>query len=1058
MLYRLLTGQLPFQADEPMEWIHCHIARRPVPPAERRPGVPAALSAVVMKCLTKTAEERYQTAAGLVADLERCLAAWRATGTIETFELGAQDIPDRLRIPAKLYGREREVAELLAAFERVAGGGPLEFVLVSGYAGVGKSAVVHELHKALAQLGGHFAAGKFDQYKRDIPYSTLAQAFQDLIRGFLGKDENELNSWREAFRAALDSNGALMVALVPELKLVIGDQPPVPDLPPQEAEHRFQKTFCRFTSVFARAGHPLVLFLDDLQWLDAATLDLLAYLAAHAELQHVLLVGAYRDNEVDAGHPLMRCLDNVRQAGGRVHEIVLAPLTPSHLERLVADALRCPQQEVAPLARMIYDKTGGNPLFVIQSLTALAEDKLLAFDAGRRGWRVGDLNHIHARAFTDNVAELMARKLTRLPEAARQALALFACLGNAASVDILGLVLQLAPKAVHASLCEAVRAGLAVRRDDGYAFLHDRAQEAAYSLIPAEARAETHLRIGRSLISGLDPGALADRIFEVVSQLNRGSERVDSRQERERIAELNLLAGRRAKGATAYASALAYFAAGAALLPDDCWERRYDLQFALQLSRAECEFLTGARDEAEARFAELAHRAASLPDLATVTRLRVELFLTVGQSVRATEICLDYLRRVGVEWSAQPTDEEVRQEYDGMWSRLGGRPIEALLDLPRMSDPVARGTLDVLATAMPAALFTDSNLRYLVIGRIANLSLEHGNSDASCNAYAWLGAIVGAHFGDYEAGFRFGQLGIDLVDQRGLDRFKARVYQDFGSHVIHWSRPLQSARVWLRRAFEAAQQAGDLTYASYSCANLVTHLFVSGDPLAEVQREAESMLDFVRHAQFGLIIDVIAPQVQLVRTLRGLTPVFGTFDADGFDEGRFEQHLEEDPHLVIPACWYWIRKLPSRPRPRPANLSGRRNSSSRRSNTSFLPRWPTREPVPVRSPTSSVSIGRHWPRTTAVSSAGPPAVRKISPIAPPWSVRRSRASMGAPWMPSFFTSGPFAPPVTTTSSTRRRWPMNWRGGSTSPAASKPPAWRILGTRAVVMRNGALTAW
>jgi PAS domain S-box-containing protein len=908
MLYRLLTGRLPFEADDPLEWVHCHLARMPVPPHELVPDVPQVVSDLVLKLLAKMPEERYQSAGGLLVDLEHCLAQWQETGEIAPFALGRRDVADRFRIPQKLYGREREITALLAAFETVATTGAAMLVTVAGPAGVGKSALTQALRQPIEERGGYFLAGKFDQYQRDIPYATLVQAFDSLVRQILSESNASIAHWRKAIREALEPNAQLMASLIPQLEFVIGPQPPVPDVAPQDVQRRFLLVFRRFFSIFARQEHPLVLFLDDLQWVDAATLGVLVDLATHPEVGHLLLIGAYRDNEVDSNHPLMHELEAIRQAGGATQSIVLTSLTIDDVAQLVAESLHCPPSDARPLAQLVLDKTGGNPFFTRQFLTALADEKLLTIEPGCGTW-VWDLGRIQAKGYTDNVGDLMVDKIARLPEHTRKALKTFACLSNAADCQTLALVLEQSQEAMHDILQEAVRAGLVIRRGGDYAFLHDRIQEAAYSLIPEEARAGAHLRIGRLLASGLSREEIGERIFDVVNQLNHGHGLVETSEERNRIAGLNLMAGKRAKGATAYASALAYLAAGAAMLAEGCWERRYDLAFAIELSRAECEFLTGARDAAEARFAELARRAAGLSDLATVTRLRVELFLTVGQSARAIEVCLDYLRRVGVQWSAYPTEEEVRREYDQMWRRLGGCPIEALLDLPRMSDPVACGTLDVLATAMPAALFTDSNLRYLVIGRIANLSLEHGNSDASCNAYAWLGAILGTYFGDYEAGFRFGQLGIDLVDQRGLDRFKARVYQDFGSHVIYWSRHLQSACMWIRRAFEAAQQAGDLTYAAYSCANLVTHLLVSGEPLAEVQREAESRLDFARHAQFGFIIDIIIGQIQLVRTLRGLTPVFGSFDAADFDEGRFEQHLEEDPHLAIPACWYWIRKL-----------------------------------------------------------------------------------------------------------------------------------------------------
>ena len=488
--YQMLTGTLPFTAGDPMEWVHCHIARRPVPPARRLTTVPEAISAIVMKLLAKTAEERYQTATGVEHDLRHCLAEWECHGSIDGFSLGQKDTPDRLLIPETLYGRERETAALLAAFDRVVENGAPELVLVSGYSGVGKSSVVNELHKVLVPPRGLFAAGKFDQYKRDIPYATLAQALQSLVRSLLAKSDTELDTWRAALREALGPNGQLMVDLIPALEPLIGLQSPVPELPPQDAQRRFQLVFRRLLSVFARPEHPLALFLDDLQWLDAATLELLGDLTTQSDVGSLLLLGAYRDNEVGPTHPLARSLQEIRRAGGRVSEIVLSPLARADVLRFVADALHSTAEAAAPLANLIYDKTGGNPFFTIQFLTALAEEKLLVFSPGAGRW-LWDLKRIRAKGFTENVVDLMVGKLARLPPAAQEALQWLAALGNTADFAMLALILGQSADSVHAALWEAVQAGLVLRRDETYAFLHDRVQEAAYSLIPEMDAART---------------------------------------------------------------------------------------------------------------------------------------------------------------------------------------------------------------------------------------------------------------------------------------------------------------------------------------------------------------------------------------------------------------------------------------------------------------------------------------------------------------------------------------------------------------------------------------
>jgi PAS domain S-box-containing protein len=908
VFYQMLTGALPFTASDPTEWVHCHVARKPAPPGD---WVPAPISKIVMKLLAKAAEERYQSAAGLERDLRRCLADWERQRRIDDFPLGLNDAPDRLLIPETLYGRTREVAILLAGFERIVQGGAPELVLVSGYSGIGKSAVVNELHKVLVPLRGLFASGKFDQYKRDIPYSTLAQAFQGLVRPLLAKSDAELRAWRGGFLEALEPNARLMTDLVPELKLIIGEQPPIPELEPRQAQSRFQLVFRRFIGVFARPEHPLALFIDDLQWLDAATLDLLEDLLTRSELQHLMLFGAYRDNEVDATHPLMRKLDAIRQAGAQVQEIHLKPLARDDLGQLIADALRCEPERSSPLAQLVQEKTAGSPFFVIQFLHTLAGEGLLAFDHDAARWR-WDLERIHAKSYTDNVVDLMALKLSRLPVETQQALYQMACLGNTAEMTMLAIVLQITEEQVHEALWPAVRQELVERVEGSYKFVHDRVQEAAYSLTPETLRAEVHLRIGRLLAAQTPPEKREGTIFEIVNQMNRGAGLITSRDEREQLAELNLIAGKRAKASTAYASALTYLHLSGTLLAEDSWERRRELIFAVELNRAECEFLTGQLSVADERLGALSNRAATTVEQAVVTCLHIDVCTTLDQSDRAVAVCLDYLRHVGIEWSPHPTEEDVRREYERIWSLLGSRTIEELIDLPLMDEPATLATVEVLSRATSPSTYTDANLAALTICKAITLSLEYGNCDASCFAYAMFASLAGPRFGEYQAGFRFGQLGYELVERRGLKRFEASTYHLFVVFVVRWMQHVRDRGDLLGRAFDAANRIGDLTRAAYTRNTLNSDLLFAGEPLPEVQGEAERGLTFVEKARFGLVIDIITTQLALIRMLRGFTPKFGCFDDGQFHEVQMESRLSGNPALAIAMCWYWIRKLQAR--------------------------------------------------------------------------------------------------------------------------------------------------
>jgi PAS domain S-box-containing protein len=909
-LYELLTGSLPFIASDPMEWVHSHLARQPIPPHERLKNVPLAVSAIIMKLLAKTPEDRYQTAYGAKRDLGRGLAEWEEHGSINQFLLGEYDVPDRLLIPEKLYGRASEIRRLLASFDRIVSGGRPELVLVSGYAGIGKSSVVNEVHKALVPPRALFASGKVDQYKRDIPYATLAQASQSLIHQLLGKSEAELAQWRDALRKALDLNGRLIVDLVPELKLIIGEQPQVPELPVHDAQHRFQLVLRRFIGVFATEEHPLALFLDDLQWLDAATLDLLEDLLTRTDVQHLLLIGAYRENEVKAGHPLVNKLQAIRRAGGTVDEISLSPLNPTDLLQLVADSLHCEPEQVASLAYLIHEKTAGNPFFAIQFISTLADEGLLAFnhDEGRWFW---DLNHIHAKGYTDNVVDLLVGKLNRLPVETQGALEQLACLGNSADVTLLRIVTEVSSEEVHTQLWDAIRTGLISYADNSYRFVHDRIQEAAYSLIPEQLRAETHLRIGRLLAGRTPQQEREERIFEIVSQLNRATHLITSNDERKSVAEFNLIAARRAKHSTAYASALVYLATGRTLLTEESWDADYDIVFSLGCLTAECELLTADMESAERRLSSLAARAKSAHDLAVVTRLQLTLDTASDRLDRGVEMCLQYLRRGGMDWSAHPTSDEVRREYDRIWSLLGDRQIEDLLHLPLVSDPDVLDVLEVLTELVTPAVFFDKDLCALVICRMVNLSLDHGNSDASCFAYVWFGIVVGPRFGNYEDAFRFGQLGYDLLGKRGLKRYEARTCLCFAV-VIPWTKHARNSRDLVRHAFDVAYRMGDFTYAAYSFTQLVTNFLAVGDSLAEAQVEAEKGVEFAKSARVGLVVDIVRSDLQLIRALRGLTSKFGTFNDKEFDETEFERHLASNPALADAGFGYWTLKTEAR--------------------------------------------------------------------------------------------------------------------------------------------------
>ena len=890
-LYQMVTGVLPFVAADRMELVHCHIARQAVPPAERTPGVPAAISAVIMKLLAKTPEDRYQTAAGVDADLRLCLTPYQLAVSIEPFALAAHDIPDVLRIPEKLYGREQNIQALLAAFERVANEGSTELMLVSGYSGIGKSSVVNELQKALSLSRGIFAAGKCDQLQRDIPYATLAQALQSLVQMILRSSEAELARWRDSIRQAVEPNGQLIVSLIPELALIIGKQPPVPTLPPQDSRNRFQMVFRDFLHVFARPEHPLVLFLDDLQWIDGATLALVEDLVGQRETSHLLLIGAYRDNEVGPSHPLVLALGALRRTGTRVNEIVLAALELDDLSRLVASALHCDEQRVRPLVRLVDEKTGGNPFFAIQFLTELAAEGLLSFDAGIGAW-AWDVARIAAKGYTDNIVQLMVVKLKRLPAAAQEGLKELACLGNIADFATLAIARQnsddqSSDEEIHRVFRDATKAGLVIRLESAYRFAHDRVQEAAYALIPQALRPGVHLRIGRQLRAASAMEPTAERVFAVINQLNHAVDLIVDVEEKRALLRLNVLAGAKAKSGIAYGAARDYLAQAAALVAADAWTQYYETTFELYLSLAECEYLVGNFDSADQLFKLMLASAGSDLDRARIYSLHMKVCQVGSGYDQSLVLALEALQLFGVIFPE--SDDEIQAtadaEFRAVSVNLGDRRIADLLDAPAADAPEVRAIIDLLVDAVPSAYNGRPKLFPLMAMRAVNFSLRYGNTDQSSYAYAVHALMLVGVYGEMAQAFEFSEMALRLNERFNNARLRGTLLHLHGDHVNFWRRHFATGVPILEQGLRACLEVGDLVYAGHLAFLSVWQAIERGDPLEEAHRLASRNAKVARQSHNDAVYQTIQLEQQFVASLQGRTSDPPKFDAAGFDEG-----------------------------------------------------------------------------------------------------------------------------------------------------------------------------
>ncbi|MCY1077283.1 trifunctional serine/threonine-protein kinase/ATP-binding protein/sensor histidine kinase [Archangium lansingense] len=909
-LYELLTGSRPFHGRDALEWIHAHMAQAPQPPIERVKELPPVLSAIVLKLLAKVAEERYQSAEGLRADLERCRESL-LRGAPEDFVPGMQDLPTRFQLPQRLYGRDTQATMLLQSFERVIRDGRPELILVCGYSGIGKSSVVHELHKPVVRQHGFFLSGKFDQFHQDIPYSTLAQAIRGLTQQLLSGTDEELARWRKHLNEAWEGQGQVLVDVVPQLELVVGQQPPAPPLPHADAHARFNQVFRRFLGVFATVEHPLVVFLDDLQWADQASLQLLQHLLTHPETPPVLWIGAYRDNEVSPSHPLAMALAELYKAGARMTEHQLEPLSLEEVQRLIADTLPgADEGVVAPLATLAREKTGGNPFFLLQFLLTLNQDGLLT-RTPQGSWR-WDVEGVRAKGYSDNVVDFMVGKLRQLPTETQHLLRLAACVGNRFSLRLLVLTSLLEEVSeVERGLEPALKEGLITRTGaEQYRFLHDRIQQAGYSLIPVEERKAVHLRIGRLLLAGLPPEELEQRLFDVVSQLNAGVELILNSTERHRVALLNAEAGKRAQASTAFRAAAAYLATAFQLLPGNPLETAHSLAFQLRLDQASCEFMSGHATEARQLVEELRPWARTQTEVVAIYRLKNDLHIAASEIQPALDSLLEGLALLGMPMPAHPTWEDVVAANDEVWQLLGDRPIESLVELPRMTEPDMEAAMNLLAALYIPSLLTDRNLLILHLCRLVSLSLRHGNTAASISGYSSYGVVLGPAFKRYREGHAFGQLACEFVERHDLTVLRGAALYSM-EMLCCFTRPLSIALDFIRRAFHHALKASDFQTAGYCCNHIVTNRLALGHDLEEIHQESVARLDFARKAGFLDVRDVVHFTQRYVQQLRGLTPVFGSLSGDDFSEESFEATLTT-ARMSITRCWYWIIQMQAR--------------------------------------------------------------------------------------------------------------------------------------------------
>ena len=924
LFYEMLMGTPPFSSKDSLELIHGHIAKIPHSPAEVDPKIPEPLSQLVIRLLAKTAEERYQSALGIVNDLEHCQREWTASSSVAPFHLGQQDVSDRFLIPQKLYGRDAEVELLLEAFDRTCQGPPA-MVLVGGYSGIGKTSLIQELYKPIACQRGYFIGGKFDQVVRNVPFGALIQAFRALVQQLLTESEDRLTWWRDRLSRALGANGGVLAEVIPEIELIIGKQPTAPAIGPTEALNRFQLVFQNFVGALARREHPLVIFLDDLQWADAATLSLFQPLLVSQDIEFLFLMGAYRDNEIDPSHPLAQTLKALELNGAELHRVFLGPLELSDLTLFIGDALHGENSEVEPLARLVMEKTEGNPFFVIQFLKTLKQEGFLQFDYEQARWTY-QLDIIRHAAMTDNVIDLMTRKIQQLSQESQHTLTLAACIGNLFDLSTLATVSQQSSEAAGHDLQQVLENGLVLPvappyedlsaqgvdspgSNSSYVFMHDRVQQAAYSLIPPERKQLVHLTVGRLLLEQSNLGTGDEKIFDILHHLNLGSSLIRDDDERLVIAQLNLKAGQKAKSSTAFEAALQYLTAGLSLLNEAHWVSNYALMFALHIETAECEYLCGRFDEADRDFELLLKRARTRLDKAQVYGLRILEYENLSRYSAAVECGREGLALFGVSFPNTPEGKQaaLETELSVIKALLGGRPIDALVALPVMENPEKKSVMKILTTVWASAYIGgDQVLTCLISATLVRFSLEYGNTEESAYGYATHTITVGPVKGDYKSAYEWGELAL-LVNERFNDRKgRAKIHQQFHAHANLWRRPFQTCVPHAREATRYGLETGDFAYAGYGAFTECWHTLLVCRNLEEFVGDCSSSLALLERLKMTGLIPAQKAIQNWARALQGHTAHPTSFSDEGFDEKAFIEAYGNHPFRII---YYYILKV-----------------------------------------------------------------------------------------------------------------------------------------------------
>jgi len=854
ILYELITGEKPFVSNDPMEIIHAHIAKIPVPAGEKNKNVSGPASDIIMKLLSKSPDDRYQSAKGLENDLRKCFEANRGAVRQEHFQVGQVDISRQLEIPDQLYGREREVEMLLQGFERIRSG-KRQVTMVKGYSGIGKTRLIREIVDPVTRANGFFIEGKYDQFKQTVPYSAVVQAFQCLIRQILTEASEKIHAWKEKVLSVLETSGQVIIEVIPELEWIIGKQPPVPRLEALEAQNRFNKLFEKFTKVFTDKQNPLTIFIDDLQWADLSSLTLIETLISRTENHCFYFIGAFRENEVTETHPLMLFLDNVKKRKIRIDTLSIRALKSDDVKHLIAGTLGQGLKEASSLTELIREKTGGNPLFINRLLQTLYAEKLLKFDYISMSW-FWDRKKIEAECITDNIVDLMTGQIEKLADKNQKLLQLAACIGNRFSLKLLSIISGEPIKETASCMEHLVEQGFVVAEADMLnrlkslargkqeihaadvflAFLHDRVQQAVYDLISYADRVEFDLMIGRLLLKNTPKEALEANIFDIVNPYNFGCGLIEDRAERHRLAELNLLAGNRARASSAFSRAYKYYRQGLRNLDGSSWKTRYNFTLSIHLCAAETAQLVNDYSEMDNLIEAILNNAESLLDKTGAYEIRIVAFLAQGKPKNALDTAFYLFSLLGEKFPEKPNRFHILFEVLKTKLAMIGKTPEDMLNLPEMTDQFKIAAMHLVTRVGSAVLYGMPELFPVMIIRAIRRYYRYGVADnAGVRAGSYAMILCGV-FAQIDSGYRFGKVGFKLIDKFNAVEKKCMSIAIFYMFIDHWKNHLKESIQPLKSNYQTGIETGDFEYACYSLVVCSYKLLFVGTPLTGVKK------------------------------------------------------------------------------------------------------------------------------------------------------------------------------------------------------------------------------